>query len=200
MTYIPPQYLEDTCFPKSGSSSGGLSNDLATMISLLEEKWRRFFPIVDYFQMDYTPTTVPTEDTPAGKPGATRVDDLWGEDIPASLTAEWIQPHENSPQGLAADATDCKRYKPSVQFNLPIQREVDDKTLKRFGIDNMRDVLVTFLSSTLDDLGVTVQVGDRFVYGGENYEVEQYKQTGYWLNTNVALYIIGNCKRLRLGS
>lgn len=201
MPYIPPRVLEDTTFPVAGPNAAG--KDLRTQIGLLKEKWARFFPIIDYFQLNYTPTKVNHEahiDLSGTPQGTTKVDDLWGEDVPLSLTAEWIQPHAINAGGLLADATATRAYKTSVQFHLPIQRGLDDKTLKRYGIDQMRDVIVTFLTPVLDELGVVVSVGDKFVWDGESYEVEQEKKAGWWQNTNVPLYIIGNCKRLRLGS
>lgn len=201
MVYIPPHVLEDTVFPTAGPYASG--KDLTTLIRLLKEKWVRFFPIIDYYCLNYTPTKVDHDagtDLSGTPQDTTKVDDLWGEDVPVSLTAEWIQPHSVSIEGMSADATNTRAYLPAKQFNLPIQRSVTDKTLKRFGIDEMRDVLVTFLTPVLDELSITVKVGDKFVWDGESYEIEQAKEEGFWQNTNVPLYVIGNCKRLRLGS
>ena len=107
MLYIPPEVLEDTEFPTAGANAGG--PDLQTMIGLISEKWRRFYPVIDYYMIRRTPTTVDDVDEPTGVAGETMVDDLWGEDIPTSLTAEWLQPHENSLAGETHDATDTRR-------------------------------------------------------------------------------------------
>ena len=72
--------------------------------------------------------------------------------------------------------------------------------LKRYGFDKFRDLLAFSPLSLLDKLSLTVEVGDYFVWDGDEYEVLQYSRDGYWKNSNVRLYLVMNCENRRQGS
>ncbi len=197
MTYLPPDILDDTEFPTAGVCAKDINNQL----EMINEKWRRSFPLVDYFQLKWTPTeTGPAEDYISGVATETKVDDLWGEDIPDNLTAEWVQPHETTPEGLLYDAADTRQYDNAVLINAALDLQPSERTLKKVGIDEVKGIMVTIPVMLLDEAGITVKMGDFFVWRGERYEVLVTHDKGYWFNTNIYLYLVLDCKRQRIGS
>lgn len=196
MTYIPPSILNDTEFPQVEPCSC----DLQTSLELINEKWELSFPEVDYFQLLRTPTEAIPEEFNSGKAGETIVDDLWGEDIPTTLTAEWVQPHSNTVVGLAADATDTQVHAPAVKLHAALQLEPTERELKKVGIDKRKAIIATIPTYMLDLNVVTCKKGDYFIWRGEQYEVLAVHDKGYWYNTNVYLYIVLDLNRRRLGS
>lgn len=152
--------------------------------------------------LKYTPTTPTPVDHGgiSGIPGETVMDDLWGEDIPTNMTAEWVQPHGDDTAGLSYDATDTRIYHEPVVIHAAIDRQPTDRTLKKIGIDKMKELLVTIPTPSLDDANLSCSIGDYLVWRGESYEVENVYDRGYWKNTNIFLYVVLNCKRMRRGS
>lgn len=196
MAYIPPSVLEDTEFPNVGCG-----RDLQTISDLLIEKWQRSFPIVDYYRLLKTPTeATPAHDYISGVAGETQVDDLWGEDIPQGLTAEWVQPHGDTAAALALDATAGRIYGASVQVNAALDLQPSERTLKKIGLDQAKGVIVTIPTPLLDLVGITCRGGDYFIWRGEKFEVLNWHDRGYFYNTNVYLYMVLDCNRQRIGS
>lgn len=197
MAYIPPEILSDTGFPQVEPCG----KDLCTTLDLINEKWSVAFPLVDYFQLLETPEkALPENDYVNGPVGQTIEDDLWGEDIPVTLQAEWVQPHSNTVEGLAHDATDTRVWGPSVQVNAALQLESTERELTKFGIDKKKAIIATVPTRMLDIVGISCAIGDYLIWRGEKFEVLNVKNTGYWYNTNVYLYIVLELNRMRLGS
>lgn len=198
MPYWPPDIVNEGAWPQVGQEIN--TDDILTQLGLITEKWKRFFPALDYYQLLHTPNTPATLDEPVGTAGETMVDDLWGEDIPATLTAEWVQPHGDAIESLAHDATDCRRYADPIQVHFSVLREATEYQLKKMGIDQMKDLIITTPILHLDERGVTMRIGDYFWWQGDKYEVEEVQNKGYWKNSSIYLYLLGNCKRMREGS
>jgi hypothetical protein len=194
VSYLPPNPTEATSFPIA------YGKDIALAIRMIEEKWTRHFPELAYYQLKKaTDPASPDPDSPTGEAGNTIFDPVWGEAIPAAMSSEWQQPHAND----IPDAPRPELYADPVNLHLRVFREARDMDLKRWGFDKVRDLLIASPLSLLDKVepdGVTVRVGDYFIWDGDEYEVMQYSRDGYWKNTNVRLYIVMNCKTRRKGS
>jgi hypothetical protein len=191
MAYLPPNPTEETAFPVS------YGKDIALAIRMIEEKWQRHFPPLDYYPLLKAVTPAePNEDSPVGETGTTVYDPIWGEAIPESMATGWEQPHADA----LPNAPRPELHGSALQVHLRIQREARDMDLKRYGFDKFRDLLAFSPLSLLDKLSLTVEVGDYFVWDGDEYEVLQYSRDGYWKNSNVRLYLVMNCENRRQGS
>ena len=190
MTYLPVDPTMRTEFPREYGA------DVLQQISVIEERWKRSFPEVDYFCL--LKATAPVSvDTVSGVVDEAGFDPLWGESIDPSIAGTaWQQPHRND--GVrAANAT---KFDDPVKIHAQVRREARDDMLKKLGFDRFRDLLVTIPLSLLDEAGVTCQQGDRFVWDDEVFQVEQLNRTGFWKNTNLRLYMVLNCEHSRWGS
>lgn len=203
MPYIPPPVVEDTVFPFAGNTAS--SADLTTINRLLKEKWARFFPIVTYYPIKYTPT-MPEDlsgnydpNSAAGDVEGTLVDDLWGEDINA-ITSASLDVVDLTVEAIGDRVKDSRIYESSVEINAAVQMQPSDRTLKRFGIDKMKEVLFVLLCKSMDESGFSASNGDKIVWRGEEFEVTVVRDSGYWQNTNVFLYSICGCERKRQGT
>jgi hypothetical protein len=191
MAYLPPNPTEATSFPVA------YGVDIATAIRMAEEKWQRHFPSLAYYPLKKAVTPAePNEDSPVGEAGNTVFDPIWGEAIPASMATEWEQPHADD----VPNAPHPEIHADPVQLHLRIQREATEKELKRYGFDELRDLLAFSPLSLLDEAGIEVTQGDYFIWDGDEYEVLQMERSGYWKNTNVRLYLVMNCTHRRAGS
>lgn len=189
MTYLPPLDLNGTEFPQA------LGEDLVTAIGMIEEEWQRSFPVVDYYPISKETTTVTDPSMMSGSAGKTKFDPLWGEAVPSNMTV-WQQPH------LSGDfnAADPMVYEKAIPINCRIERGVRETQLKKFGFDLTRNIVATIPTSLLDKSGITVRAGDRFRWNGEDFEVLQWYQSGWYYNTNVILYITMSVQSARKGS
>lgn len=203
MTYLPPDFLQDTPFPK------GFRKDVRQQVRMIEDLFRTQMPEIDYFVQVRSTTDVCTVEgttdpetilagTLVGEAGDTQWDPLWGESVPSSMESTgWEQPHSNP----VHDATDSRgQFESPLRLRARIQREAKDRTLKKLGFDKIRDILVFIPLSLLDARGVTVEAGDEFEWDGERFTVLQRRRAGYWKNTNVRLYIAINAEHARLQS
>ena len=192
MSYLPPNPTEATTFPVA------YGKDISLAIRMIEEKWTRHFPLLDYYPLlKATDPASPNEDSPTGEqPGNTVFDPIWGEAIPAAMATSWEQPHAND----IPDAPRPELLGTAIPLRMRVFREARDMDLKRWGFDKVRDLLAAVPLSLLDTNGITCQPGDYFTWDGDDYEVMQYSRDGYWKNTNVRLYIVLNCETRRKGS
>jgi hypothetical protein len=191
MSYLPPSPTDPTTWPEEYGS------DIAVQIRLIDEKWRRTFPLLSYYGLKKATTPATDTDTPVGESGRTQFDPIWGEAVPATMaTTGWVQPHGDA----VADAANPELFEVPLKMNFRVQRIAKDKDLKKYGFDQMRDLLLFIPLSILDDNGVTVKPGDYVVWDGDKYAVLQDNRVGYWGNTNVRLYMALNCVHLKEGS
>jgi len=191
MAYLPPNPTEETAFPES------YGRDIVLAIRMIEDKWKRHFPPLDYYPLKKAVTPAdPNPDSPVGEAGTTIFDPIWGEEIPAAMSAGWEQPHaDNIP-----NAPRPELHAVPIKLHLRIQREAHEKELKRYGFDELYNMLVFSPLSLLDAAGIEVTQGDYFMWDGRPYEVLQIERAGYWKNTNVRLYMVMNCTSRRAGS
>lgn len=195
MTYLPEQYVHETKLPLP------FGKDLALQVRLIGERYRLNYPVIEYFPFRGDPT--PSTSLPGGIPtvvgeaGGSAFDPLWGETVPAAqlTTGTWQQPHDGT--GAAADP---EVFYPKIEFNGRIQREAKEKELKKYGFDQIRDLLLFVPSATLDSFGISARAGDEFIWDGFRYIVKQVEATGYWKNTNLRLYVAMNCEQKKVGS
>lgn len=193
MTYLPEEYTHQTVLPTP------FGKDLQTQVRAIEEKYRRSYPKIQYFPFRGDVTKLPATDgvSVVGEAGGSALDSLWGETVPAAQlgTGVWQQPHDGT--GVAADP---EIFYPEVILHGRIQREAKDKELKRYGFDQLRDLLLFVPSSVLDRYGISARAGDEFIWDGFRYAVLQAEATGYWKNTNLRLYVVMNCQQKKAGS
>lgn len=194
MPYLPEPYVHETEFPQS------FDKDLLFQIRVINERWRRMFPKIEYFafrgDVKASPSLPATIPTVVGEAGGSALDPLWGETVPAAqIGGAWQQPHDGT--GAAANP---ELFYPVVILNGQIRREAKEKELKKYGFDQMRDLLLTVPCAMLDKFGITARAGDEFVWDGYRYFVEQVEATGYWKNTNSTLYVVMNCTQKKVGS
>jgi hypothetical protein len=200
--YLPPSILHNTVFPRA------FKKDVRQQIRMIEDMYRQMMPTVDYYLQLKSTTPFPDEpgNTDAtmlvgavvGELGDTQWDPLWGESVPSTMDATgWQQPHSNA----VHDATDSRGvFDGPIPVLARIQREAKDRELKRLGFDEIRAMLVHIPVSILDRLGIFVQAGDEFEWDGDRYLVKQHRQTGYWKNTNLRLYVTINADHARIQS
>jgi hypothetical protein len=187
MPYLPPLKVDGTQFPQA------LGPDVITAIKMIEERWRRSYPLLPYTMIDSRNTAVSSPSELTGEAGASKFDPMWGETVPATDT-KWQQPHT---RGVAAEPT---IYHPAVGIHGRIQRTLREDELKKFGFDRVRNLIVTFPTSLLDAAGITVRAGDRFTWNSELFEIVQQHVVGWWHATNVNLYVVTNVQSARKGS
>ena len=199
MPYYPREAPHEAVFGKIGS-------DVCLAQRLIQEKWCLYYPSVTYNQILVTPTPSPYEQSGdladgfvTGISGETIVDDLWGEDIIVDGMGDWLQPHSivDSP---APDAPNTRKFKPPVLLKTHVFQNPSDQVLKRMGIDEQRDLVLTWPLALLDELNIIISIGDTFLWGNETYEILTAKLTGYWKFTNYPLYITSAANRWRHGS
>jgi hypothetical protein len=196
--YLPEDFTHPTTFPSA------YGKDVHLAIRVIEEKWARFYPQVNYFSLNKAVTVVPKSasgdvdtESMSGTAGGTVFDPVFGEAVDnAALSGGWKQPH------LSGDrrAVSPERFLNPVRVHAQVRREAKEKELKKLGFDEVRDLLLTIPVSMLDKLAITVTQGDRFVWDNDLYEVLQFETTGYWKNTNLRLYIVLNCRHYHPGS
>ena len=190
MPYLPPHVIEGGQFP----SSYGV--DLFTEIKLIEESWRRHYPLIQYAPISKSPTAVTDITTQlSGQANTSKFDPMWGESIDSSI-AVWQQPHASG----TVQAAEPTLYQPPRSINARIQRVAREDTLKKIGFDRIRTLLLTIPTSLLDSIGVTCAAGDRFVWDNEIYEVLQWHPQGWRFNSTVKMYVWLNCEHAKRGS
>lgn len=198
MPYIPESITMPTVFPREYSA------DVQHAIAIIEERWRRFFPQVNYYCLNNKVTNVPVTasgdidtESVSGEAGGTAFDPVWGEAVDnLAITGGWKQPH------LSGDrrAVNPEKFMAPERIHAQVRREAKDKELKKLGFDEVRDLLLTIPLSLLDERGIVVSIGDRFIWDNDLFEVLQFEKTGYWKNTNLRLYMVLNCKHYHPGS
>ena len=191
MSYLPPTPTDPTVWPEP------YGKDIALAIRMIDEKWQRHFPLLPYYGLKKATTPMTDPDHPTGEPGNTQFDPVWGESVPVSMAATgWVQPHADG----TPDAVDPELFRDPVQLNFRVQRSEPELELKKYGFDQMRDLLLFIPLSILDAAGIKIQQGDYATWDGDEYAFLQFDRVGYWKNTNVRLYMAINCEHRRHGS
>jgi hypothetical protein len=194
MTYLPLLPAEETEFPRAQT------RDLRMQIKIIEEQYTRFYPATEYFPLlkQTTPvTSTATGDrTPSGAAGTTKFDSIYGEMMPTGAT-EWQQPHGTAG---TVPATELSVFDVPVILHSRRQRINKETDLKKYGFDKQRDLLITIPASLLDAAGITVTHGDKFIWNGTEFIVQDHNRQGYWKNTDIALYVVINANQYRKGS
>jgi len=182
--YIPPPQVFDSIF------SPQASQDLATTLSIIREKYTRFYPTTCIYRMiDFLPTAIAThgETYLTGQVGKQRIDALYGEPVPVDADGNFVQPHGNPLAGLVSPDKAMK-YKPDVvNFPFVYVREADSDDLTVAAASTRRNITMTVPTCIADDFGVTISQGDEV----EIVEQMQIDPGSYWKHpsTNIPLFI-----------
>jgi hypothetical protein len=205
--YVPTKFLHETTFPKA------FGRDLQMQIRLIEERWRRFYLLLDYYPLlqmtgiastpDARTAGIPAPIAPVDPAGG-GFDPLWGESVDRDMAdaGQWDQPHLS---GGALDATtEAEGFAAPVQLHFQVQGVAtpgDKKRLQEaYGFDDVRDVVLVTPATFFDAIGLRAKEGDKFVFDGEEYVVIEDRGAGRWKNTNIRLYRALNAEHKRLGS
>ena len=189
MAYLPPLDTLDT------EVSPADARDIRTAMGLIEEKWRRHYPVVRWHQLDYTPG-MPSEAGEAnviGAIGATRVDDLWGEAVPCDeVTGEFFQPHGKTEEQTPADVGTRYKFKDPVEVHCLLQYDPIADPLKLSSTQGMRKARLVVPTVVADRAGLTISVGDEVRALGMRFTIEQahIPERARWKWTNIPLYIV----------
>lgn len=185
--YLPVNLTEDTEFPEAWGK------DLRHELRMIEERYHRHFPEIDYYQMKKaaTPTIPPAI---SGEPANTQFDPLWAESVDPNM-ATWQQPHLSG----TLKAADVDVFFDPVPIHARLQRENLELELKKYGFDQVRDLLVFVPLTFFDSNNIAVSAGDKFVWDDDEYRVLQFDRTGFWKNTNLRIYMAINAEHLRAG-
>jgi hypothetical protein len=175
------------------------AKDLQSQIRLIEEQYRRFYPLIQYscLKKAVTPSapTLTGDRLVVGKAGTTKFDPVWGESVD-SAAVEWSQPHATAGTVPAADV---ELYHTPVPINARVQRINKETQLKKYGFDKVRDLTLFIPLSLLDRAAITVKNGDLFDWNAHSYTVIEQNTNGYWKNTDLSLYMVMNCEQRRRG-
>ncbi len=194
MPYLPPRVTEDTRFPAA------YGPDLATTLSLIEERWAVSFPEVDYYSLDKRTTVVANANTLSGETGAAKYDPLYNESADPAQTV-WKQPHGTAGTVKAADV---EVYKTVIRIRAQVQQIEDTTDLKKLGFDQndkwIGGLILSIPASLLDAAAITCIAGDKIIWDGDEFLVDKPRQTGPYNNTNLRLYLVLACTRRRHGS
>jgi hypothetical protein len=190
--YLPPTTVDHTEFPKAQAE------DFWLAVRLAEENWSRHFPFLQYHALNQAPTPDTAGDYVVGAAGTTNVDLIYGETVDEAMAAAWTQPHNDD--AVSAAVSDVEVFADAVLLPIRAAREAQEKELKRWGFDEVRDLLATIPLSLLDKHAITVQQGDKVVWDADEYTVLQYTRDGYWGSSNARLFMVCNLEHRREGS
>jgi hypothetical protein len=199
MPYLPPPTTEDVSFPQS------LGKDFWFQVQLIEDKWRRFYPLIPYYPIikETTVNADPSGASLVGTAGGTIFDPIAGEAVdPATLGIGWQQPHLSE----IYRASEVDVFAPPVSINARILVGATDTELHHYGFDRMLDLIVVVPASIFDSVGVQAKTGDKFRWGEGNnssigeYTVIELSENQRYLNTATMLYVNLNCQSRRKGS
>lgn len=112
---------------------------------------------------------------------------------------------ETNVDDLRVEAADPD-WKNPILIRARVEHNPSKQRLMRWGIEESRDIIVSFSSVLLDDLGILEKtsnflIGDIVRFDDDLYEIrDQHRPSeGYWGNTNIPLYISCSCSRFKFG-
>jgi len=225
MPYLPPEVLNDTIFPTAGMCDRDVVTTLdliserwSTSFPQVAYHMIAWTPTVALPENDYASgvsneTTVDDlwgEDIDYGEftdqVAATRRVrlDNTGKAIIAetkpipiqfdeAVGAKWEQPHGNADRAAA----NTRKWKDPVNIHAQINTDKMSKVIRRLGLDDFKGLLLTIPTVMVDRAGIVVNVGDRFYWDAEPWDVVQMFVRDRWFNTNVYLYIHIHAQRGR---
>jgi len=184
--------ITTTEFPKTWSK------DVRMQARIVEEQWRRVFPLIPYYSLKKAVTPradIEDFDELVGEDSTTKFDTLWREGVPTT-SGTWKQPH------LSGDlnATERHLFEESISMHMKLIMEGTEHELKRFGFDKVKDIVAQVPMIFFDRFNRKPQEGDKFFWDGDMFVVLQTKRHMYWKNTNIRMYYVLNCERKRRGS
>lgn len=157
--------------------------DLITLSCMLLEKYELRFPEVEYYSLLIPEVSQSGTITPDPNP-ATKIDDLYGEDIPYNMASDFVQPHTTP----TLDATRGRRYADSITLNVKVNFESKQKDMDKRGVDKSHDISFKFLSYQLERKNVRLKPGDQFFWRDTEYEILRVDLRGRWHDTDYFLY------------
>ena len=89
-------------------------------------------------------------------------------------------------------------YKEPVEIDAFVVRNPPLKLLSKFGIDEQRELLLTFSRPLLEEKNLTVSIGDRVILKeGEEYEILTFApdRGDFWGNTGEYVQFVATAKR-----
>jgi hypothetical protein len=194
---LPGSTVQRTTFPAA------YGKDVEMAVRIIEDRWTRSYPQVEYLILKQSITEQGGGgiSAPVGASGTTLFDPLYGESLDPTMLS-WDQPHlsASNTANESLDATDVEQFETGILVSAQVRREATERELKKYGFDEIRDLLLTIPTSLLDGAGIDPKPGDRFKWDGDTYSVLQRKRGGYWKNTNVALYEVINAEHARFGA
>lgn len=100
--------------------------------------------------------------------------------------------HESFPQ----------RYKAPVEIPAFVKINPSKQELKKYGIDETKEVLLLLSTIVLEEQGLTdgsLRIGDKVVWDGVEYEIMTFHREEPWANTNVYFHVACTLQRFRQG-
>lgn len=98
-------------------------------------------------------------------------------------------------------------FKEPIEMYSFVDFEPSRQELKKYGIDESREVMVTFATALLEEKallgsGSQYMIGWVIEFDDDYYEVlSQHRgKEGFWANTNIPFHVIVTCQRYRFGS
>ncbi len=137
------------------------------------EMFDQQFPLVQVKRLDRVKTDL---DTLRGEPAK-----VWG------------------PNGRKRPADKARRFHAPVKCRAYVAHQPRQTILLRYGIDNPRDVVFTFLDFVLTELNVSICVGDLVTFENEDFEITETTRPteSYWINTEFRFYVVAAAQRYR---
>ena len=165
----------------------GIKNpDVLMQERFIREKYTRNYPTITYYKLQKGFPVTQTGDTEQ-RTSQGVVDDLWGEDAPApeSRGLDWKNPHTDA----NLDATKGVGRKKVGKIHVKVTAEPSEKQLTTHGVNEKRSIMVIFPCCLLEDLGITVDIGDQFDWEGQRMSIKAYKPKGYWRATSHHFFV-----------
>lgn len=100
----------------------------------------------------------------------------------------------------------ARRFYDPLDIYAYIDHSPSKKLLIKYGIEDQRDIIVTFSTLHLSEQLIlennsTFLIGDLIKFDDDLYEIlDQVRaKQGYWINTNIPFFIVCTCNRYRKG-
>lgn len=110
-----------------------------------------------------------------------------------------------TPDELYNDSHD-RTYLPEIRTHAHIEHSPSKQRLLKYGIDEERDVMVTFSTVLLGDMGIlghnsTFLIGDIIKWDEDLYEIKSQHRgrDGYWGSSNIPFHIVCTAGRYQHG-
>ena len=95
---------------------------------------------------------------------------------------------------------------PPIEIHAHVEHSPSKQRLMKFGINEEREVMVTFSTALLSDAGVlqdntTFLIGDCIKFDSDLYEIKSQHRSrdGYWGSSNIPFHVVCTCSRYQHG-